>query len=495
MMNEEKEKMQNDPKENTLDILVSPKKKEEAAPSPAPRATEKKVPVRAPQALRTPAPASPAKKIQAHPQDRTRAIHHSKTLTGRTTAEIAEATRVGGVGMKTDAAPAAGPVKVTKSKGKADAREAARKSAAAWKDSFRSTIARTLIYMAIVVGISAILSVVAIRWANDIFALVKDEVVATVTLPENATISDVADILGEKKIIEYPFLFRMYIGFKNRDNKDGLVFKPGDHQVNSTLNYDQLVSLMKNRKTRSIIKLTIPEGYTVDEIIELFLSNGMGTREGFVDAINNYPYSYDFVKKLDETELSKDRRYRLEGYLFPDTYEFYTDSKEIALVDKMLAAFENRFEEEYYERLKELNMSLDEMITLASIVQMEGKYNSDFYPISGVFHNRLKSRDLKKLESDATVQYCLAERKENLSYADLEVDNPYNTYLYPNLPPSAIANPGWEAIMAAMYPENNKYYYFVADTDGSTLFAKSVTEHRKNVADVAKAKANGTSVD
>jgi len=323
--------------------------------------------------------------------------------------------------------------------------------------------------------------------------LVKEEVAATVTIPENATISEVADILSENGIIRYPSVFRLYIGYKNRDTH--LDFKPGEYEVKSTLNYDQLVSLMKDRKSRSIVTITIPEGYTIDEIIDLFVSKGMGTREGFVEAINHFEYDYTFMEYLNQLELSDQRRYRLEGYLFPDTYEFYTDSKEVAIVDKMLAAFDYRFEKEYYSRLEELRMNLDEVITLASIVQMEGKFNSDFYSISGVFHNRLNSRDLKKLESDATIQYCLEKRKENLTYEDLAIDSPYNTRLYPGLPPSAIANPGWESIMATLYPEKNTFYYFVSDTDGSTIFAETLPEHLRNVAAVAAAKAAGGSVD
>ena len=356
-----------------------------------------------------------------------------------------------------------------------------------------ATVIRTVLYVAVVLGISATLSYYGINWSNDIFALVKDEVTATVTVPENATISEIADLLADNGIIQYPSVFRFYIGFKNRDTI--LEFKAGEYELKSTLNYDQLVSMMKDRKARSIVTITIPEGFTVDEIIDLFVSKGMGTREGFEYAINHFEYDYDFMEYLNAIELSPYRRYRLEGYLFPDTYDFYTDSKEIAIIDKLLANFDYRFEHEYYSRLQELNLNLDQAMTLASIIQMEGKYNSDFYSISGVFHNRLNSRSLKRLESDATVQYCLNDRKENLTYDDLAIDNPYNTYLYEGLPPSAIANPGWEAMMAMLYPEKNSFYYFVADTDGSTIFAETLPEHLKNVAAVADAKANGGSVD
>lgn len=483
-MNEEKE-MSSVNKENTIDILVSPKKKEEAPKEAAP--VKKAPPKSAPRPRKTAAPAA----------DRTRAVPVS--VPRKTVEEKSEKTRVGSaVTVKPEGKAPSDPSSGKKLPAQKEAkvkREATPEEKKAVRASMRSTLILALIYIGVVVSISALLSVFGIRWANDVFALVKDEVVATVTIPENATISEVAGILEENGLIEYPSVFRMYIGFKNRDADPPLEFKAGEYELNSTLNYDQIVNMIKSRKTRSIVTITIPEGYTVDDIIDLFISQGIGTREGFVDAINNFDYEYAFMEKLNEIELSPDRRYRLEGYLFPDTYEFYTDSKEIAIVDKMLAAFEAHFEKDYYVRLDELNMNLDEVITLASIVQMEGKYNSDFYPIAGVFHNRLKSRDLKRLESDATVQYCLPERKEELSYEDLDVEDPYNTYKNEGLPPSAISNPGWEAIQAALYPESHGYYYFVADTDGSTIFAKTNPQHLNNVAAVARAKENGTSVD
>ncbi|MBR2616336.1 MAG: endolytic transglycosylase MltG, partial [Clostridia bacterium] len=227
----------------------------------------------------------------------------------------------------------------------------------------------------------------------------------------------------------------------------------------------------------------------------LFTSQGIGTKEGFVDAIQNYDYSYRFLEELEKNGLPEGRKYRLEGYLFPDTYEFYTDSSEIAIIDKMLTAFEAHFEGAYYDRLEEMEMTLDEVVTLASIVQMEGKFTSDFYSVSGVFHNRLNSKNMRKLQSDATVQYCLPERKEELSYADIAIDSPYNTYENEGLPPSAITNPGWEAIQAALYPEENRYYYFVSDTDGTIEFAETEQMHLKNRAWLTEAIQNGTTID
>lgn len=362
--------------------------------------------------------------------------------------------------------------------------------------SLASTLTVTLIYIGFVVGVSAIISICGIRWGNDIFALAKAEAVAVVEIPENATISEVSTILKANGIIEYPGVFRAYIGFKNRDSATPLAFKAGQHELSSKLNYDQIVSLIRDRKARGIVKITIPEGYTVDDIINLFVSQGIGTREGFEKAINEYDYkNHYFITKLKEIKLSPDRKYRLEGYLFPDTYEFYADSSEVAIVDKMLSNFDYRFEKDYYARLDELGMNLDELITLASIVQKEGKFGEDFYPIAGVFYNRLKSTNLRRLQSDATIQYCLPERKAELTSEDLAIKNPYNSYLNAGLPPSAISNPGWEAIQATLYPEEHKHYFFIADIDGSTIFADTEAQHANNVIKLREAKKTGKPID
>ena len=476
-MNQEQGK-ESQNKENTMDILVTPKKKEEpVAPTPV-QQKEKSAP--APQKGK----ASSVKR----PMDPS--VQKSKTRIGSAILP-ASAVEIKKPPKKEAEAPK------TKQKKKPKERHAplGAEEKRAMRASMRSTAMLALIYIAIVVSISALLSYFGIRFGNDVFALVKDDVTATVTIPEDATVSEVAKLLYQNHLIEYPSVFRFYVGLRYRKSDPPLAFKAGEYEINSTLNYDQMVSLIKARKTRSIIKLTIPEGYTVDQIIDLFLSEGIGTREGFVDAINNYPYEYTFMEKLNAVTLSPDRVYRLEGYLFPDTYEFYTDSKEVAIIDRMLQAFDLHMEKGMYDRMDELGMNIDQIITLASIVQREGKIKQDLYSIAGVFHNRLASSDLKLLQSDATVQYCLPEHKEDLTQGDLEVNNPYNTYLYPGLPPSAIANPGMEAIQAALYPEKHKYYYFVSDTDGSTLFAATHAEHLKNVAAVAAAKENNTSVD
>lgn len=348
---------------------------------------------------------------------------------------------------------------------------------------------KALVYIAAVLFIGAWIGITGIKWGNDVFAFVKEEHTATVTIPQLATIDEIADILESQGIISEPAAFKFYYSFKFADKNYTIV--PGSYELNSTMNYDQIVYAIREKPApREIVEVTIPEGYTVDQIIDLLVNEyKIGTREGYVEAINNYAYSYGFMEKLNAIELSKDRKYRLEGYIFPAKYDIYTDLSEVGVIDYFLSAFEKNMDDSYYERMEELGMDLDQVITLASLVQAEGKYDSDYYLISSVFHNRLNSKDHKKMESDATIQYFLPERKEELSASDLALDNPYNTYIYEGLTPGAICNPGLESIHAALYPEETKYLYFVADIDGYSLFSETLAGHNKNKALVAAHKA------
>ncbi len=355
-----------------------------------------------------------------------------------------------------------------------------------------SSVVKALVYISFVLVVSGFLAVYGIRLANDVFAFVKDEITVEVTIADDATLEEVSELLYENGLVENANWFRLYTSFKYRD-KD-LNFVGGTYTLQSTMNYNAFISTLTPKQGRAIVSILIPEGYTVDQIIDLLVSEGIGTREGYVEAIQEYDYNYEFLDKLEALELSNERKYRLEGYLFPAKYDFYADSSEIAVVDKMLAAFQENFMEENYDRLTELGLTLDEAVTLASIIQREAYYSTDMYYISAVFHNRLNSSSFPKLQSDATVQYALPEHKEELTAEDLKVDSPYNTHVVDGLPIGAICNPGTEAISAALYPEDKdqiKYYYFVAGVDGYSLFATNLTEHNNNMARVEQQKASG----
>ncbi len=354
------------------------------------------------------------------------------------------------------------------------------------------SLIKAILYIVVVVAVSALISYYVIVFANDMYAFVKDSDQVEVSIPEYATVEEIADILGDAGVVKYPDLLVIYAKLKKIDKT--YEFVAGDYTVNGMMNYDELFYAFVPHKSYEVVRITIPEGYTVDEMIDLFTENGIGTREGFIDAINNYDFDYDFVRELNESDLTG-RTYRLEGYLYPDTYEFYKSSSEVTVIYKMLNRFDVIFSEDFYEKAAEHGYTVDEIMTLASMIEKEARYANDYETVSSVFHNRLNSADFPRLESDATIMYAIqvrdGERKSALTGEDLNYDTPYNSYLYEGLPPGPIANPGYEAITCALWPAKTKYYYFVSDNYGNTYFSRTNREHEAAKAKVAKINAGG----
>ena len=362
------------------------------------------------------------------------------------------------------------------------------------------SIVKAITYIVFVIVLAGFLSYYIIRVANDMFAFVKSDEMVEVVIPEYATIDDVSRILAENEIITYPDVFKLY----SKLNKDNGEFMAGSYTINAMMNYDELLMAFKEKFVRGTIRLTIPEGYTVDEIIDLFIENGVGmvereedvfetaTREDFVAAVNNlelYAEYFEFVRALIGN-VSEDRFYPLEGYLFPDTYEFYTDSKPSQIVYKLLNRFNNVFKSEFYDRADELGYTVDEIVTLASMVEKETRHYYEFESVSSVFHNRLRDpANYAFLESDATIMYAIhhdtGTRKEDMTHEDVSYVSPYNTYTNRGLPPGPIANPSYQALTCALYPEDTNYYYFVSRKNGETIFSRTLAEHNAAVAEAA----------
>ncbi len=362
-----------------------------------------------------------------------------------------------------------------------------------------SFIPKAIIYIVLVLVASAYLSYYIITIGNDVFALVTDSREVTLVIEEGATNETVAKLLEEKGVIKYGWVYNLYMKYRgDGDSED--VYIAGEHTLNQNFNYAQIItSLTSKNIQREIKRITIPEGFTVEQIITLLVDNGIGERNDYIEAINNYPYKWEFVQQLTEMGYSEDRIYRLEGYLYPDTYEFSTTEDEVYVINKMLNAFNDKFWREFIKTddsgfshqahvLEEYGMTFDDVITFASIVQSEGGTEDDFYYISYVFHNRISHpATFPKLESDATIQYVLPERVDSTEL-DINYKTPYNTYLYDGLPPGAISNPGSDALNAVLYPEAPKNsndreidaYYFVANNAGKTYYAHNKDGHEAN---------------
>ena len=355
--------------------------------------------------------------------------------------------------------------------------------------SVKFGIIKIVLYVAFVALCSYFISKYVISVGNDVYAFVKNDEEITVTIPEGASTEEVAELLCDSGVIKHPKIFKVYADYRisKRSYLEG-DYAVGDVKVNPMMNYDALINAVKGYEKAKVgtVRITIPEGLTVDETLELLEENGVGKKEDYVEALNNFEYEYRFAEGLTKDKISPIRfdtnySYRLEGYLFPDTYDFYLNENPISAIDKFLVNFERKFEEEFYERCDQLGMTVDEVITLASLIEKEGNNASDYYEISSVFHNRLNnSASYPYLASDASIQYALDERTGAYDI-NTGLDHPYNTYIYKGLPPGPICNPGIEAIYAALYPEKTSYYFFYTKKNGETVFSRTYEEHQRYI--------------
>lgn len=352
------------------------------------------------------------------------------------------------------------------------------------------SIVKAITYIVFVLVISVFLALFIILVGNDVYALVKDDAEIEIVIPEYASLNDVTEILYEHEIIAYPSIFKLYAGYKKDDGQ----FLAGTYTISPSMNYDELLYAFKEKALTGTSRITIPEGYTTDEIIDLLVSYGIGTREGYIEVINHYDFDYWFIDALEESGVSEDRYYRLDGYLFPDTYEFYNASSEEVVINKLLKRFNQVFIESYTQRAETLGYTVDEVLIIASMIEKEAAGLSEFFTISSVFHNRLlNAAKYPYLESDATIVYAIAHDtgvRKTLTAEDTTYDSAYNTYTHQGLPPGAIANPSASAIRAALYPSDTNYYYFYSPSSNVTLFAETWEEHQKNIATGGQATAD-----
>ncbi len=287
----------------------------------------------------------------------------------------------------------------------------------------------------------------------------------TITVENGESFSSVVEKLKDGDVINYGFLFKRYAIEKKVD----VALKSGTHVMSKNMGYKKAASeLASYGEENNTVMITVPEGYELKEIASL-VNEKIGIPEAEFLKAAEADYGMEYAKDIPE------RTGRLEGYLFPDTYEFYTTDSAEAIIRKMLSGFENVWTEQFEARRNELGMTVDEVIILASIIEREAGSVSEMGKVSSVFHNRLNIG--MALQSCATVQYILEERKDVLSISDTKIDSPYNTYLYPGLPEGPIANPGKAAIEAAVYPEDTEYYYFKVNDDGITVFSETRAEH------------------
>jgi len=326
----------------------------------------------------------------------------------------------------------------------------------------RFSILRFLLFCLLITAASAYM-----YYNNGLDALNKIEANAKeIVIPKGSTVKSISKILKDENMIKDSFVFELYCKINEKSDK----IKAGKYRISNSMEVPEIVEVLVSGKALiDTVRFTIPEGYNLAQIVDKINSLGVVSSESINEALKAGRYEYEFIEQIP------DRENKLEGYLFPDTYEIYRDTTAEAIIKKLLGRFDDVFTEEFRKRAEELNMSIDQVVTLASIIEREARLDKERKTISGVFHNRLKKKML--LQSCATVQYLLKEPKEELLYEDLEIDSPYNTYKYAGLPPGPIASPGLASIEAALYPEDTDLLYFFALDDGSHVFTKTYNEH------------------
>lgn len=286
-----------------------------------------------------------------------------------------------------------------------------------------------------------------------------------VTIPKGASTNKIAGELKKNNLIHSELFFKLMSRVTGTDGK----YNYGKFEVPKSGGYRALFkSLTSVGSVAETVRVTIPEGYEIYKVADLLEEKGLIDKDKFYYLIDNGNFDYDFVKDIPQREM------RLEGYLFPDTYEF-APNDEFGIINEMLGRFEE-FYLKYKKDIENSQLSMDEIITLASIIEREAG-SADKRLVSSVFHNRINSNEYPYLQSCATVQYVLRERKPVLTVEDTKIDSPYNTYINPGLPIGPIASPGEESIYAALNPESTNYYFFVLGSDGQHHFTTTYNEH------------------
>lgn len=351
-----------------------------------------------------------------------------------------------------------------------ESRRAAQRKAERRKGRLLRGLLRFVLWLTFVVAASFALSGVGWLLANDFAAFNKEPLSATITITKDDDLNSVADKLKDKGMIEYKWFFKLFGKVAHAEDKIGI----GDHELNTTMDYSALINHMRSSSgalTSETVRVTIHEGATVKQIIELLAEYGVSTVEELTDAAANYDYTYPFI-----TGQKGDIR-RLEGYLFPDTYEFYVNGNAANAIGKLLSNFNAKLDT-LQDGLDSSGRALSEVVIIASLIEKETD-GRDQANIASVIYNRLNNvgETYHLLQIDASQIYGLGDRfSGKLSQADLDIDTPYNTHIHEGLPPTPISNPGLASLRAALEPSETGYYFYALGKDGVHHFFATYRE-------------------
>lgn len=293
-----------------------------------------------------------------------------------------------------------------------------------------------------------------------------------ITVENGMTAADIANMLHKEKLIKRPESFRLEARFMGLEGK----LQAGKYEIEAGKSNSEIIDILARGQVK-IVSFTVPEGYTVNKIAAKLAAEGLGDAEKFKEAARNYtPYKYMETNNPDVI-------YKAEGFIYPSTYLFTDGMTEKDMLATMVKEFNTQINHEKIgDAAEKADMQLRDIVTIASMVELEAVFKEEQPRIAGVFLRRLQI--YMPIQSDTTIQYILGAQKEEITFADTEIQNPYNTYVNAGLPPGPIGSPSLDAIKAVLNPEQTDYLYFVADKDGHHRFTRTYDEHLQEIENI-----------
>lgn len=337
-------------------------------------------------------------------------------------------------------------------------------------------------------------SMVALSTINDI--LVIDRSVShsvSVTIPADSDFDDVFAILESNGLIRQPLVTKLFCKFRHYDqitktDENGnkyiakIEYEPGNYilDINSGIEANLEEIMVRSNVSKDTVRLTFPEGWTIAQIFDKIEKSNVCSSDKLYANLEIIGEQYSFIEDVD---MVSGRYLKAEGYLFPDTYDFFIGENASSVLKKLLNNFDSRWKEEYTDQMKKLGLTKDEVINIAAIIQREAKDSTQMKDISSVIHNRLNDpATYPSLDMNSTKDYVVSLKEYQL-FSDFYYDvylNAYNTYSNEGLPPGPICNPGRAAIEAALFPSNTNYKFFCHSETGEVYYAATASEHQKN---------------
>lgn len=340
---------------------------------------------------------------------------------------------------------------------------------------------RVAVSVVLLISVALLLACILITFARDIFGINKQDQQIEVSIAAGSSATDIARTLKEEGVINYSSAFLAYCSLRgDRSN-----FQAGNYIMNSNMGYDEIIIAMRTGNTiKNVVSVTFYEGMSIREIADNLQKNEVCSADEFINTLQTTDFGFEFEDMLPKKEL---RFRRLEGYLFPDTYEFYVGEAPESVAKKFLRNFQSKVFPQLYEQIQNAGMTLDEAVTLASVIQEEASVEEEMFRVSSVFHNRLAQPSVyPNLQSDVTIFYVEKDIKPYQMRANQDMYDAYNTYVCVGLPIGPVCSPGIAAIKAAVKPADTQYYFFVTDAKGKYYYAKDAQTHYANVRTASK---------